>query len=556
MEQQNQEQQQTTVQSQRNQIYISNYEDSVTAKTIEQYFEKFGKIVEKKIIQGKCSFITYEKQEDAQKAIDQANGMSFQTDKKIRVEFSSNPKQSPSEANLFVQSLNPKTNYQGLKDYFIQFGQVISTKISYNSFEQSNCYGYVQFEKAEDAQKVLQIKEHKIDGQNVIVKQFKEKNQREQSENHTVCLNLKKQTKFINENEANQREDAIKKIFGEYGKVESVTISQHNLAYIKYDNEESVKKAIECLNGKDIFNFNTTAQVYNPNQANQKNSENQLIASQICNQVTEKDILDAFKEFNITDVQLTFKQIKNNQQAILSFENKSDATNALCKANKIPQVKALFEKKTPLLNIFLDSSSLKDFKQTVGQKKQLQVPKENFIPVNLNLNQQQVFNKPLIIGQQHQFYPQKQRYYNRHGNNQYHHNNHHNNNYHNRNQPHHQPKAYNRNKHHGNQYQNDEKENYIHQLENKIRIEPQPGQDVNYFKNEVWRELGSKVYPKVQARIGGGDVNKDKFSKITGMIVDLETHDIRNIVTALYDEKLLNSQIDEALEVYQQSLQK
>lgn len=83
-------------------------------------------------------------------------------------------------------------------------------------------------------------------------------------------------------------------------------------------------------------------------------------------------------------------------------------------------------------------------------------------------------------------------------------------------------------------------EDYIKELENKMRVPTQENEDPDKYRKEVWRELGAKVYPEVEGKIGGGENNKDKFSKITGMIVDLETHSVRDIVEALYDKKKLD----------------
>ena len=75
--------------------------------------------------------------------------------KPIRILHKGDPKQKI-EANLFVKNIDPSVSFKELHNHFSKAGPVLSVKIAYNKAGQHLGYGYVQFEKVEDALKAIE----------------------------------------------------------------------------------------------------------------------------------------------------------------------------------------------------------------------------------------------------------------------------------------------------------------------------------------------------------------------------------------------------------------
>ena len=71
----------------------------------------------------------------------------------------------------------------------------------------------------------------------------------------------------------------------------------------------------------------------------------------------------------------------------------------------------------------------------------------------------------------------------------------------------------------------------------------------NGQKDKVWNDLGLLIYPKVDAQVS----DKSKVGKVTGMLVDLTTLSIKDILEAVNDEAVLIERIEEALEMINSS---
>jgi RNA recognition motif-containing protein len=75
--------------------------------------------------------------------------------KPIRLMHIVNQSNRIKEANCFVKNLDPALTNKEFEDYFKEFGTVISSQIRTNENGESLHYGYVQFEKVEEAQKCI-----------------------------------------------------------------------------------------------------------------------------------------------------------------------------------------------------------------------------------------------------------------------------------------------------------------------------------------------------------------------------------------------------------------
>lgn len=98
------------------------------------------------------------------------------------------------ENNIFVKNIDKSTTEKDFEGLFVQFGNIFSSKISYDEQGKSRGYGYVQFEDKESTDKCLAGKNKLVlDGQTLEVTAFAQKSQRpELNSNNLYMKNLPK----------------------------------------------------------------------------------------------------------------------------------------------------------------------------------------------------------------------------------------------------------------------------------------------------------------------------------------------------------------------------
>lgn len=98
-------------------------------------------------------FVKFVGHEDANRAIEQFNGMSIQG-KQIKVAFS-RPGGTRTHCNLFVSNLPKKWTNQDLHSLFQSFGSLLECRVLKNSHGESRRCGFVRFDTLVDAQRAL-----------------------------------------------------------------------------------------------------------------------------------------------------------------------------------------------------------------------------------------------------------------------------------------------------------------------------------------------------------------------------------------------------------------
>ncbi|OMJ89560.1 hypothetical protein SteCoe_8262 [Stentor coeruleus] len=167
------------------------------------------------------------------------------------------------EANLFISDLPENATAKDLDEVFSNFGPILSSKVSYSSRTQdelksstndkelkSNRYGYVQFEKKDQAQKVIALGKVDILGTKATVQKFIPAGQRE---------NLQwKNNLYIRGFGENMTSESLRIIFTQYGEITSHAVMHTKdfkgydryFAYVCYKNSEDAQKVISLLNNK------------------------------------------------------------------------------------------------------------------------------------------------------------------------------------------------------------------------------------------------------------------------------------------------------------------
>lgn len=217
-------------------LYVGDLRQDITEPDIYAAFKECGPIASIKVVRSKdgvslrYAFVNYESQEMAEKVMTTLNGIRLKK-KPCRIMMKCRDpslRKNPA-ANLFVKSLDPKVDLVKLQDVFSTFGPIKSTKVATDDEGVSYCFGFVQFEKAEDAQKALKASQDEKEGQvlkalgeKVFVAPFIPRSQRPTTANeHFTNLYVKNFGKGVTS-------EGLRKLFEQYGEITSAVVMENN----------------------------------------------------------------------------------------------------------------------------------------------------------------------------------------------------------------------------------------------------------------------------------------------------------------------------------------
>ncbi|XP_021094581.1 polyadenylate-binding protein 1-like isoform X7 [Heterocephalus glaber] len=173
-------------------VFIKNLEDSIDSKALYDTFSTFGNILSCKVACDEhgsrgFGFVHFETNEAAQQAISTMNGMLL-NDRKVFVGHFKSHREREAElgaqalafTNIYVKNLHVDMDEQGLQDLFFEFGKMLSVKVMRDNSGHSRGFGFVNFEKHEEAQKAVDHMNGKeVSGQQLYVGRAQKRGERQ-----------------------------------------------------------------------------------------------------------------------------------------------------------------------------------------------------------------------------------------------------------------------------------------------------------------------------------------------------------------------------------------
>ncbi|KAK6939632.1 Polyadenylate-binding protein/Hyperplastic disc protein [Dillenia turbinata] len=256
-------------------IFIKNLDKGIDNKALHDTFSTFGNILSCKIATDQSGqskgygFVQFDHEESAQNAIDKLNGMLINEKQVFVGPFLRKQERESTMAkfnNVYVKNLTVSTTDKDLKKIFGEYGTITSAVVMRDSDGKSKCFGFVNFENADDAAKAVEeLNGKKFDEKEWYVGKAQKKSERElelkvkfeqgmkEAEDKLQGVNL-----YIKNLDDSIGDDKLKELFAEFGTITSCKVMKdpngisRGSGFVAFSTPEEASRALSKMNGKMV----------------------------------------------------------------------------------------------------------------------------------------------------------------------------------------------------------------------------------------------------------------------------------------------------------------
>ncbi|XP_068655696.1 polyadenylate-binding protein 2-like isoform X2 [Aristolochia californica] len=258
-------------------IFIKNLDKAIDNKALHETFSAFGNILSCKIAtdpsgQSKgYGFVQFDNEESAQNAIDKLNGMLL-NDKQVFVGPFVRKQERETSVNktkfnnVYVKNLSETTTDEDLRKIFGEYGGITSAVVMREGDGKSKCFGFVNFENAEDAALAVEdLNGKKIDDKEWYVGKAQKKSEREMElkgrfeQNNKEAVDMYQGVNLYLKNLDDTLDDEmLKELFSDFGKITSCKVMRdpsgisRGSGFVAFATPEEASRALAEMNGKIV----------------------------------------------------------------------------------------------------------------------------------------------------------------------------------------------------------------------------------------------------------------------------------------------------------------
>ncbi|XP_030074753.1 polyadenylate-binding protein 4 isoform X1 [Microcaecilia unicolor] len=258
-------------------VFIKNLDKSIDNKALYDTFSAFGNILSCKVVCDEngskgYAFVHFETQDAADRAIEKMNGMLL-NDRKVFVGRFKSQKEREAElgarakefTNVYIKNFGDDMDDERLKEMFSKYGKTLSVKVMTDSTGKSKGFGFVSFEKHEDANKAVEEMNGKdINGKMVFVGRAQKKVER-QAELKRKFEQLKQErisryqgvNLYIKNLDDTIDDEKLRKEFSPFGSITSAKVMleegrSKGFGFVCFSSPEEATKAVTEMNGRIV----------------------------------------------------------------------------------------------------------------------------------------------------------------------------------------------------------------------------------------------------------------------------------------------------------------
>ncbi|XP_052598042.1 polyadenylate-binding protein 1-like [Peromyscus californicus insignis] len=258
-------------------VFIKNLNKTIDNKALYDTFSAFGNILSCKVVCDEHGskghgFVHFETEEAAERAIEKMNGMLL-NDRKVFVGRFKSRKERETElgartkafTNVYIKNFGDHMDEETLNDLFGRFGQVLSVKVMTDEGGKSKGFGFVSFERHEDAQKAVdEMNGKELNGKHIYVGRaqkkvdrhtelkgkFEQMTQDRSIRYHGINLYVKNLDDGIDD-------ERLQKEFSPFGTITSTKVMMEGgrskgFGFVCFSSPEEATKAVSEMNGRIV----------------------------------------------------------------------------------------------------------------------------------------------------------------------------------------------------------------------------------------------------------------------------------------------------------------
>ncbi|XP_060918283.1 polyadenylate-binding protein 4 isoform X1 [Labrus mixtus] len=258
-------------------VFIKNLDKSIDNKALYDTFSAFGNILSCKVVCDEngskgYAFVHFETQDAADRAIEKMNGMLL-NDRKVFVGRFKSRKEREAElgakakefTNVYIKNFGDDMDDERLKEMFDKYGKTLSVKVMTDPTGKSRGFGFVSYEKHEDANKAVEdMNGAEFGGKTVFVGRAQKKMERQAELKRKFEL-LKQErisryqgvNLYIKNLDDTIDDEKLRKEFSPFGSITSAKVMleegrSKGFGFVCFSSPEEATKAVTEMNGRIV----------------------------------------------------------------------------------------------------------------------------------------------------------------------------------------------------------------------------------------------------------------------------------------------------------------